>query len=105
MADQDKSTKLILVGGISFLVIFVVLIFMVNHWLKRSLQEMQSQTTQVPTLPAPSPAVYKKNTRPLAAIMGQTTTKEPIAAAVKPGKPESQHIEKEAPILDKFLNE
>ena len=104
MTKQDKSVKFILVGGISFLVLFAVLIFMVNHWLKRSLQEMQNQTTQTPASTTPLPEVHKKDTRPVAEIMGQTTAEGPAAVSVKQG-PRSQPIEKEAPILDKFLNE
>jgi hypothetical protein len=106
MAEQNKSTgRLILAGGILVLVIFIAAIFMVNNWLKGSLQEMQVQTAQVPSGAAPSSATSRKNIRPVSVVTGQAAARGSASKQAKKESPQNLQIVKEAPILSKVLSE
>lgn len=106
MTESNKSNRWVLIGGVTFISIFIVLILMVNGWIKRSLQDIQEPSLQTQTSIAPH-TIQKKDTKSSAAIMERSQLSKPGAVPlVKPITTEREkRIEREAPILDKFLNE
>lgn len=106
MAGQDKSSNLLLIIGSVAVAIFIILIFLVNHWVKVSLLQMQNQVPQAGAVQITPARPSNKNTNSIAQLMGQSTLPAQNKGQTKMNNaPKKIEILKEAPTLDKVLNE
>lgn len=105
MAELGKTDRLLLIGGVVFILVFTGLIFAVNSWIRQSLQEMQIQIPQTASSVV-TPEESKRHAISSTAIGGPLVTRNKKCcedkATIKERKVE---IIREAPILDKVLNE
>lgn len=101
-----NNRKILFIGGVLF-VALVVLIILVNVWVRSSLQDIQSQATSPPVTAQKVevetmvvPALH----HPPVNAPEEAAAPEPADERV-PSKDEGVAVEKEAPITTKILNE